>query len=199
VNNALINANERVCAQLRHSSHTLRTPENLRQIFILLENPLLVHPETHKGVLGPLLVTTTSLPVSSAVVLTEWIDRMDSEQFRRLLGIVQQFITLYILMVVPISLNGDQFLVAATKLLAVLHGINEKKKFVAYGEFYNELINDKIDLKEDFINWKNKDGFTFCNFPFILDPGIKSRILHIESHLLMRQQRDVRKVKSVFE
>lgn len=67
--------------------------------------------------------------------------------------------------------------------------INERFHYIPYTEFYNEMVNDVIDLKEDYINWKHEGGFTFAHYPFILDPGVKSKILQIESYMQMRQQR----------
>lgn len=189
VNNALIGAGGRLATQLKHIAHGISRPEELRQFIILYENPQLIDPETHRDILGPLLSSTAALPAKYLTVLQDWFSGYDAEQFRKLVGLVQQFITLYILMANPILLNREPFIVAATKVLAMLHPINEKYHHIPYSEFYNEMVNDKIELKEDYINWKHEGGFTFAHYPFILDPGVKSKILQIESYMQMRQQR----------
>jgi hypothetical protein len=62
VNNALISANGRLASQLKHVAHTINKPEDLRQLIILLENPQLVDPETHREILGPVLACIVTLP-----------------------------------------------------------------------------------------------------------------------------------------
>lgn len=172
VNNVLMGANGRLASHLKHASHNINKPEDLRPYIILFENPQLVDPETHKGILGPLLSSTATLPSSQLSTLKEWFSGYDSDAFRKLVGLVQQFITLQILTQNPISLNRETALVNATKVLDLLHPINEKYKHIPYTEFYNEMINENIELKEDYVNWKQDGGFTFCHYPFILDPGI---------------------------
>lgn len=189
VNNVLISANGRLAAQLKHASHTTSKPEDLRPYIILFENPQLVDPETHKEILGPLLSSTATLPSTQLAILKEWFSGYDSDSFRKLVGLVQQFITLHILTQNPISLNRETSLVNATKVLELLHPINERFRHVPYTEFYNEMINENIELKEDYVNWKQEEGFSFCHYPFILDPGVKSKVLQIESYMQMQQQR----------
>lgn len=157
VRNSLLNAEERLCAHLKRIAHLPTNPQGtLRMLVILYENPLLVDPDTHKNILGPLLVNTTLLPQSSVDLLKGWFAQFSSDDFRRRVGLVQQFITLHILMANPISLNREPFIVGATKVLALLHAVNEEKKLIPYTEFYNELINDKVDLREDFPHWKQQ-------------------------------------------
>eukprot|EP00026_Physarum_polycephalum_P001014 Phypoly_transcript_01015.p1 GENE.Phypoly_transcript_01015~~Phypoly_transcript_01015.p1 ORF type:complete len:708 (+),score=135.75 Phypoly_transcript_01015:84-2207(+) len=189
VNNALISANGRLASQLKHIAHTINKPEDLRQLIILLENPQLVDPETHREILGPLLACIATLPSAQTNTLTQWFSGYNADQFRKLVGLVQQFITLHILMQNPSVLNREPAIIVATKVLNLLHPINEQHHFIQYTEFYNEVVNENIELKEDYINWKHDEGFTFCHYPFILDPGIKSKILQIESYMQMQRQR----------
>lgn len=37
--------------------------------------------------------------------------------------------------------------------------VNDKTEKISYSEFYNDLINSNIELKEDFINWKQEEGY----------------------------------------
>jgi hypothetical protein len=59
---------------------------------------------------------------------------------------------------------------------------------VNYDLFYNESVNQHLEIKEDFPQWIAKDGFSFCNYPFILNPSIKSEILRVESMVRMRHE-----------
>lgn len=47
-------------------------------------------------------------------------------------------------------------------------------------DFYNELIQDNYDVEEDYINWKSGAGFSFHNYPFIVDAGVKAKMLENE-------------------
>jgi hypothetical protein len=120
VNNALISANGRLASQLKHIAHTINKPEDLRQLIILLENPQLVDPETHKEILGPLLACIATLPSAQTTTLTQWFSGYDADQFRKLVGLVQQFITLHILMQGPNILNREPAIIVATKVLGLL-------------------------------------------------------------------------------
>lgn len=54
--------------------------------------------------------------------------------------------------------------------------------------FYNDAVNEHIEIKEDFPHWKAKEGFSFCNSPFVLTPATKSDILKVESMVQMRHE-----------
>ncbi|RKP35922.1 hypothetical protein BJ085DRAFT_15729, partial [Dimargaris cristalligena] len=45
-----------------------------------------------------------------------------------------------------------------------------------------------LEIKDDFPKFKTNEGFSFCNYPFILNPAMKSDILKIESVINMRQE-----------
>ncbi len=120
INNILIAANGRLVAQLKLEARRFNNPEDLRQFVILYENPLLNDPGTHKEILGPLLAATVNLPASSQMKLQNWFSGYTSEQFRRLVGLIQQFITLYILTANPIVINRETQITSATKVLGLL-------------------------------------------------------------------------------
>eukprot|EP00833_Pecoramyces_ruminatium_P007945 jgi/Orpsp1_1/1181977/evm.model.c7180000079371.2 len=65
--------------------------------------------------------------------------------------------------------------------------INEKYKLIPYTEFYNDAINEQLEIKEDYPCWKAKE-FSFCSYPFILNPLTKSDILKVESMVSMRHE-----------
>jgi hypothetical protein len=67
--------------------------------------------------------------------------------------------------------------------------VNEKQGYLPYTEFYNDLLNEQLDLQEDFVHWKREEGFSYCNYSFILDPRTKSRVLHIESAVQQHRER----------
>eukprot|EP01112_Ceratiomyxa_fruticulosa_P021097 TRINITY_DN7344_c0_g3_i1.p1 TRINITY_DN7344_c0_g3~~TRINITY_DN7344_c0_g3_i1.p1 ORF type:complete len:862 (-),score=233.51 TRINITY_DN7344_c0_g3_i1:347-2932(-) len=191
VKNALMNATAILAATSRRV-HNFSTPESLRYFIIVLENPLLCDPDYYKNVLTPILQSFAFIPPSSLDIISNWMkDSYTKDEFRSLLGLVQQYITLSILTPAnPPVLNREPGVIAATKFLSLLHDVNESREFVPYTEFYNEVVNEKIELIDDFTNWKTDKGFSFCNYPFILDPGYKAKVLNIESLVRQRQERD---------
>ena len=64
---------------------------------------------------------------------------------------------------------------------------NLRANQVDYKLFYNENLNDRLDIKEDFPRWKANDS-SFCSVPFILKPNVKSEILKVESMVQMRHE-----------
>ena len=115
------------------------------------------------------------------------------KDLQMLVGIIQHFITMRIYTLTsqfgyPPNPNKDEAIVNATKSLSLFYQINEKLKIISYEEFYNEAVNENLEIKEDFPHWKAKEGFSFCNYPFILNPSIKSDILKVESMVQMRHE-----------
>lgn len=52
----------------------------------------------------------------------------------------------------------DYEIINAAQTLEIFYILNEISKFVPYYEFYNERIEQTIDLKDDYPRWKGKDG-----------------------------------------
>lgn len=76
-----------------------------------------------------------------------------------------------------LNLNSDEVVIDTTKCIAALckgvriflsfvilnflcflDRLNEKNKYVHYVEFYNDKVNEKLEIKEDFPNFKDKKG-----------------------------------------
>lgn len=64
-------------------------------------------------------------------------------------------------------------------------------------------MNEQIEIKEDFPNYKDKKGyaldhydwisnrstrFSFCDYPFLLNPAVKADVLKVESVYQMRHE-----------
>ncbi|KAI3636957.1 hypothetical protein MIR68_005224 [Amoeboaphelidium protococcarum] len=54
--------------------------------------------------------------------------------------------------------------------------------------WYNKIVNEYLEIKEDFPHYKAKEGFSFCNHPWILNVSTKSDILKVESMVQMRHE-----------
>jgi len=191
VQNAWINATERLVVSIRRFAEKTTNPQGIRQYFILLESPFIKETNYFKTILGPLCIAIVQLPISSQGLLIKFWKEISGEQLLKLVHLLQEFITTRILEPTFLNaINKDEFIIAATRVLGLFYNVSQERNMVvAYVEFYNELINERIEKKEDFMNWKNHSGFSFCNYPFILTPSTKSKFLSIESLSQMRRQR----------
>jgi ubiquitin-protein ligase E3 A len=202
VRNALASAFERLVASLKVAAPRLVQPESLRQVVTVLQSPMLLDLEFHKTILGPLIRAIPLFPENSKSVLVSWWSQMSADRMRTFLGIVQQYITLRILAAPHLfSLHNDDFVPAAVRVLQLLYAANERMPAdkLDYPEFYNDAINENIDLKEDFMRWIDGNGmFSFCDFSFVFDAGTKSKILQFESIVEQHHQRQEAIRRTIF-
>ena len=70
--------------------------------------------------------------------------------------------------------------------------MNELAYFVPYYEFYNEAIESSLEMKDDYPKWKEKEGFSFCHYPFVLSTTAKAQVLKLESVIHMRHELQVK-------
>eukprot|EP00854_Cymbomonas_tetramitiformis_P005952 gene5952-7156_t len=168
----------------------------LRQVLILLENPLLMDPN-HHSVLCKLTRVITSQPVSAQNDLVTSFLEYTKEQLQNVVCLVQQFITIHLYE----SQQIDESIEAATKLLGMLQEANTKCTRISYTEFYNDAVNnEEFNIKEDYRRWKQPErySFSFCKYPFIYDPSSKSRILQLESTMKMSHEFEDAVLRSIF-
>ncbi|KAF1804299.1 hypothetical protein V8B55DRAFT_1512912 [Mucor lusitanicus] len=119
-----------------------------------------------------------------------------AQEFRKTLDLFQQFVRKRLLYRSPssnttsngFSPNSDPSVIDATKCIAALYRLNELEKYVSYTEFYNDAVNEQLEIKEDFPNFKDKKGFSFCDYPFMLNPAVKADVLKVESVFQMRHE-----------
>jgi hypothetical protein len=50
--------------------------------------------------------------------------------------------------------------------------------------FYNDALSERTDLEQEFRRWTDQGDqvFTVCQFPFLLNPEAKRRLLRAEAH-----------------
>ncbi|RUS35430.1 hypothetical protein BC938DRAFT_483803 [Jimgerdemannia flammicorona] len=180
----------------------------LSLLIILLQNPLLLDPMSHAELLPTmcevlsklpqfhhpilcqeLLTPPTSQPGAADATAAENREYM-ARELERLIGIFQHFITLRLLSRTDDSMtpNRDVAVMNATKCLSMFYQANERYHLIPYTEFYNDAVNEQLDIKEDFPHFKDRKGFTFCDYSFILNPAIKADILKVESMFQMRHE-----------
>ncbi|KAJ2786715.1 hypothetical protein GGI15_001293 [Coemansia interrupta] len=85
------------------------------------------------------------------------------------------------------ALSGSS-LPAVAQCLALMNSHNDAHNIVSYSLFYNDAVNEHIDIKDDVPRFRMPDNVSFCSYPFLLSPNTKSEIIRIESVILMRTE-----------
>lgn len=205
--NTMRNALETLVSQPWNVCSTWSAPESLRFFLILFEHPSLFDPEYLNVVGGLCKLFYHSSSAAKALVRGHWDQHFDNDELYRLLQILQQAIT--------VCLYGSRKLdlvYASCSVLKELHAINSQRSetLATYEEFYNDAVNSEVDVIEDYarsvtfmkkrhaISSSSREPFitpqrmlselSFCDYPFVLDAGSKSRILQVDSDLEQRSR-----------
>jgi hypothetical protein len=175
----------------------------MRQFMVLLMDPSLMEyaceEEKQRRVLD-LMYCATSVPESLQDVLTNWLRQLDEGDFSMLLAVFQTYITVKI----TAATVGDEHrmigldtIFPAVKMLALLHKANEKLGFIEPEDFYNDAVNQLVNMKEDYGRWqywleerdrRSSARFSFCAYSFILDAHSKSVIIRSDGERQMSEQ-----------
>ena len=120
-------------------------------------------------------------------IFTQWIKGLETEVFESLLGTVHAFLA-------EASVTNERYprsLTGAVKFLSLFSSANETRAVpLDISLFYAHKLIRKLNFKDEYLRWKkaSKDkgqSFAFFNYPFLLDPIAKTRILHIDAMLKM--------------
>jgi hypothetical protein len=189
----LTNALQSLFTSYRFLAKNFNTVQTIRQFIILLEFPKLLDPSFHKEIGMPVCATIAKLNLKLCDLLTTvYFEKFDNEKLRVTHQGLQDVIALRLVNETGnqrYRLNADEGIIGAVKLISFIHKVNEKRNVIRYDQFYNELLNDTIDLRDDFTNWKRDSGFSFISTPFILTPEVKSKVILIESIVNQRRRR----------
>jgi hypothetical protein len=60
---------------------------------------------------------------------------------------------------------------------------------IDYKIFYNEEFNMEYSTRKDFVKWK-KNEFSYCQYPFLLQPDIKSNLLQYDSLVIQQEYQE---------
>ncbi|KAF7722836.1 putative E3 ubiquitin-protein ligase HTD2 [Apophysomyces ossiformis] len=158
----------------------------------MFQCPMFVNPFYLNGILIDLCEFTANLTDHLQDKLCRYLvesteGSSSTSEFEHILLLFQQLIRDLVTRS-EISPNSNPSIIDATKCLAMMYRLNERRHYVHYTEFYNDELNDKLEIKEDFPNYKDHKGFSFCDYPFILNPAVKADILKIESVFQMRHE-----------
>eukprot|EP01087_Luapelamoeba_hula_P014211 TRINITY_DN4127_c1_g1_i1.p1 TRINITY_DN4127_c1_g1~~TRINITY_DN4127_c1_g1_i1.p1 ORF type:complete len:793 (-),score=133.70 TRINITY_DN4127_c1_g1_i1:201-2579(-) len=197
VNNVLAGALGRLVGSLRRTPRLLTTPESLRPIMIALLSPHINEPSLHRELMNPLSLCIVNLSEASRQILIGWWTGLDADRYRQLLTNFRQYITMR-MVAQGASLHQDEYIMAATKVIAMLFEVNTVRHYVNYTEFYNEVLDETLDIKDDFLAWRNKSGFSFCNYPMVLHPATKAKVLQLESLVQQQLERQATLQRTLF-
>eukprot|EP01105_Mastigella_eilhardi_P017718 TRINITY_DN4087_c0_g1_i2.p1 TRINITY_DN4087_c0_g1~~TRINITY_DN4087_c0_g1_i2.p1 ORF type:complete len:735 (+),score=200.60 TRINITY_DN4087_c0_g1_i2:47-2206(+) len=179
-----VSALERACSELRRTALMLG-PRHLRCLVICLESPYAVDFQYHRTLLHPLCSCLTLLSENNAKILSQYYTQRGADACRRLLTAINGTISMRVAIHEVEDLNEDAFISTATCAIGFLYKFCADK-LIPYTEFYNELVCENMDFREDYIRLLRNEGFSFCRFPFLLNAEMKAHVLQVESLLEMR-------------
>ncbi|KAJ3092692.1 hypothetical protein HK102_004154 [Quaeritorhiza haematococci] len=151
-----VNALEILLAKLQLNIKRLQTssPRALRQILILLENPLLEDPSYHESLLKKLCLIVAGLKSRAKTILIHWFGKYDAEGFNRIVSVFQRYLINHFH---PGLTKPDEGLIAAVKVLNLLYQGNEAAKpnrVLPISAFYNDILCRKLNFKDEYRTWK---------------------------------------------
>ncbi|CAG8508897.1 14076_t:CDS:10 [Ambispora leptoticha] len=159
------------------SGYELVKNEILHIFITILQNPLLMDPTSHAEVMPLLVDILANLTPSKKQILSKYLiaeqpprKHNNGESFYKRSGCAESaqdmyyyvslfhhFITLRLLSS-NVTPNKDEAVMDATKCLDILYKINDEKKIIPFSEFYNDAVNEQIEIKEDLPPYKQRDG-----------------------------------------
>eukprot|EP00803_Ostreobium_quekettii_P009976 evm.model.scf_2796.2 EVM.evm.TU.scf_2796.2 scf_2796:5567-19194(-) len=188
--------------------------EWLRAVIVLLLNPVLGEP---RGSGGELVVAISGLvnklSEGSKKVLTHWISSLPVEELGgRVLRGVQKHLSNVTEMhsaFSPLPSSKRLELQQVVQFMAILHRANvEIGEAIPFDKFYSSSVSNALDLKDEYLQWvvkgrgtasSNTGLISMCEFPFVLDPDAKSRILQGESNLQKQHQVQSSAIQALFQ
>ncbi|KAJ8317303.1 hypothetical protein KUTeg_005207 [Tegillarca granosa] len=155
------------------------TKDDLRAYLILIQNPLFESSVTYTN-------SSFNRPLTTIFLIKKTV-------FSQIVGRLQNFIALRLFPSKPHDLppmsKCSWWIPSATKVMALLNAANNmcNPNIVPFIEFYNESL-DHLDLMAEYYTWQlpsSHDGFSFCQYPFILSISAKRSILQRDSEQQM--------------
>eukprot|EP01126_Amoeba_proteus_P035484 TRINITY_DN3582_c0_g1_i12.p1 TRINITY_DN3582_c0_g1~~TRINITY_DN3582_c0_g1_i12.p1 ORF type:complete len:544 (+),score=109.97 TRINITY_DN3582_c0_g1_i12:586-2217(+) len=165
-------------------------PSLLRKYVILLESPMLVDTRYYK-VISHLFQQLSSLPESGIQYLkTRYIPRMSSEKWKQFYKKMNDYLSWTFMRSNRTERHhNNKCLHQAVIIISWIWEDNKIRNIFKTPNFYNEVVSEYLSSKDAFLNWM-KQNFSFCNYPYILTPEKKSKILAVESWLSQQRKRE---------
>eukprot|EP00879_Flechtneria_rotunda_P005191 GHRR01005473.1.p1 GENE.GHRR01005473.1~~GHRR01005473.1.p1 ORF type:complete len:1380 (+),score=526.24 GHRR01005473.1:240-4379(+) len=179
------------------SSHSklLHTPERAQVLLAASQNPLLGEHHFAKALLPRLCSIILGAHKATRHLLVKWWSDYPAELLeQRVVAPMQTYLTKELMATKKLTIG----VMNAIKVLAKVEEANQVGRKLPPDGFYNQLISEKMDVQDHYTAWRQtqdqptrrhgSDGpFSFCSYPFLLDPRAKSNLLHIEARFQMEQ------------
>ncbi|KAN0019256.1 hypothetical protein ACTFIV_008293 [Dictyostelium citrinum] len=186
INDELQKASRQLSNNLRYNASSYTEKSQLKPFIFLLVNPY-IHDLENRGILANVFIALESLSEKMKNIFYEWFNHLSKEAFVQTLTNFEQFISVRILADDDIKLHADAPVKGACTAIQLLSKVNDSKKFVQYTDFYNDALNEALDLFLDYNSTKR--CFTYASFPAVLNVITKGQYLQIEHALTQNSLR----------
>lgn len=170
--------------------------DEISQLFILMENFLL--EENHNLLLMLSQVLAHSLSDGAKNAFIHFLSAYSKENFLQLLSVFKNCLSSSLK---PNQSSSNDLLITVAQALSLFYEANkcsEEKKGTSLAtieDFYCEELSLNLDYHEHYKNWQNGNDCStepvhqsILDFPFLLDPVTKVRVLHLDAVMQMRKE-----------
>lgn len=192
---ALRAASDALILDLEANVRLLGTPERAQVLLAALQSPLMGDSRCANSLIPRLCNIILAAPMSCRHLLVRWwADYPGALLEARVVRPLQRYLTdeLYATKKLTVAVMN------AIRTLAYVEEANQLGRSLPPEAFYNELISEKLDVLDHYVAWRqthdmpqhtsSADGpFSFCSYPFLLNPRAKSKLLHTEARIQMDQ------------
>ncbi|GAX82001.1 hypothetical protein CEUSTIGMA_g9429.t1 [Chlamydomonas eustigma] len=180
------------------SSHLrlLGGPERAQVLLAVCQHPLLSDHSFAKLLIPRLGGIFMNSPAPTRQLLVKWWSEYPADVLlNRVVLPLESYLSKELMATKKLTVS----VMNAIKMLAKVEEANQIGRALPPDAFYNQLISEKMDVQDHYTAWRQTrdmpamkrtagDGpFSFCSYPFLLDPRAKSNLLHIEARFQMEQ------------
>ncbi|XP_072095264.1 probable E3 ubiquitin-protein ligase HERC4 isoform X2 [Mobula birostris] len=203
----------RICQQIAASMEKNLIPnlsksppdiEALRIYITLPECPPMNDINNYVTLAIPFAMAIIKLEKIPLKVLENWWAALEPAFFKKVVELYKD-VVVFLLKLAEVGMpNSEQitwnnFLKTSLEVLAILHRVNEKAgQIIQYDKFYIHEIQDLIDIRNDYVNWLQRQVYgvlpdmpiTICTYPFVFDAQAKTTLLQTDAMLQMQMAVD---------
>ncbi|EKE40171.1 hypothetical protein ENUP19_0006G0012 [Entamoeba nuttalli] len=150
-------------------------PINIQSIIVTLASPIFAENDE----MGEFCSTIQKLS-SFIVELQVFLKKMTPKQFLCVLGNIEQFISLRVILKKN-TVHDEEILFKVLTLLKTFYSINDEKRFVDENKFYNEVLATQRQFPRDIQYFYSNKSTSLLYFPFIIPVDYKMKFLHKEA------------------
>lgn len=186
---------ESLILDIERNIKLMGTPERAQVLLAAIQSPLLGDSRCANSLIPRVCNIVLASPSTCRHLLVGWWAAYDPSLLEtRVVRPLQMYLTdeLYATKKLTISVMN------AIKVLALVEEANQLGRLLPPDAFYNELISEKLDVLDHYVAWRqthdmprhtsSNDGpFSFCSYPFLLNPRAKSKLLQTEARIQMDQ------------